>query len=336
MILLPGGTGNDAVRERSAAIAGTCKTDKWSQAVLTCIGSSRAPRSVVDELTEAQSSSLDTVLGGFPDGDDEHAHSDGDVPHVDCEVLPVWVGRYPPVRGPKDPEAEWDAKVRADAILEACEHDGWDHKVRTCLASAGADDSKAIATCLEALDASDRDELTKKLTEIDALAGAIAKAKTKPATIGCKKVVAAHYGDAKWKTKLDGFAPADRKRMIAESRAKMQTACTSWDDTLRACIVAGGNETCFQSYAMGLAWGYPAAGVKVALGLPECDDYAATIAKVVACDKLPQASRDALQQSSEELFSQVIARPQKERASFASTCKAGADAIAQALTAAGC
>ena len=39
---------------------------------------------------------------------------------------------------------------------------------------------------------------------------------------------------------------------------------------------------------------------------------------------------------SEELFSQVIARPQKERASFASTCKAGADAIAQALTAAGC
>ncbi|NVB76861.1 MAG: hypothetical protein HOV81_00565 [Kofleriaceae bacterium] len=328
VILTPEGGGAEA---RTADLAQACKDDTWSAEILTCVGSSHRPAECLAKLPDYADLAQLMNVGN----DDEDA---GDpAPPLECDQVISTVWWYPPELTETSPERRWDLDVRRRTLVEACEHDGWSDELKRCLQTA-TDENRPGKACLDDVDAASLDDIKKKITAIDELAAAIEKVKKKPASIGCKQVVAAHYADAKWKDKLDGFKQSERKRMIAESRAKMTKACTdtAWSETLRGCIVAGGGETCFVAASMGLTWSYPAAGVTAALGIPECDDYVAQMAKVIACDKLPQSSRDALKQSSDELFAQVLGRPKGERASFASSCKAGAEAIVQALSSLGC
>ena len=327
VILTP--DGGDA-GTRTAALAEACKSDTWSAGVLACIGSSHHPVECVADVPNH-----DDIAQLMNPGNDDDDSDVAAVAALDCDQVISTVWWYPPELDDKSPERRWDLDVRRRELVEACEHDGWSEELKSCL-DAATQESRPGPACLDTMEQAVRDDLKTRLTAVDKLAAAIEKTKKKPASMSCKQVVAVHYGDAMWKDKLDGFKPAERKKMIAESRAKMTAACAGWSDTLRACIVAGGRETCFQAASLGLAWGYPAAGVSVALGIPECDAYAAQMAKVIACDKLPQESRDQLAKSSQELFSQVIAKPKAERASYATTCQAGADALAQALTALGC
>lgn len=326
VILTPEGDGAEA---RTADLARACKDGKWSAEIRHCVGSSHHPAQCLEKLPDYADLAQLVNAGNH----DEEV----DTAPIECDQAISTVWWYPPELDDSSPERRWDLDVRRRTLVEACEHDGWSEDLKQCL-QAATDANRPGKSCLDAVDPTTLDDIRKKLTAIDELAAAIDKTKQKPAAMGCKQVVAVHYADAKWKDKLDGFKPSERKRMIAESRAKMMKACTdaAWSDTLRACIVAGGGETCLVAASMGLAWGYPAAGVTAALGIPECDVYAAQMAKVIACDKLPRSSRDALKQSSDELFSQVLGRPKAERAGFASSCKAGADAIAQALSSLGC
>jgi hypothetical protein len=61
----------------------------------------------------------------------------------------------------------------------------------------------------------------------------------------------------------------------------------------------------------------------------ECNDYKAAIEKLAACDKLPQAARDALKQSYDQASASWAGLPAEAKASLASACKAGADAVKQ-------
>jgi hypothetical protein len=71
-------------------------------------------------------------------------------------------------------------------------------------------------------------------------------------------------------------------------------------------------------------------------GVKECDDYGAAIAKLAACDNLPESSREALRQAFEKLRAHVIGLPAAVRAKLASGCKTGLDAVVQIQTTAGC
>src|SRR5206468_667816 len=69
---------------------------------------------------------------------------------------------------------------------------------------------------------------------------------------------------------------------------------------------------------------------------PECMTYKAAVEKLIACDKFPADSRDALKQSliqMAEAFKQITPNSvQGSAQAIIDACKQGADAIAQAST----
>ncbi len=73
----------------------------------------------------------------------------------------------------------------------------------------------------------------------------------------------------------------------------------------------------------------PAAG-----DLPaECKDYQAAIEALSKCEKLPQATRDALKQSYEQTSAAWASVPAEGRAALGTACKAAADAVKQSAAA---
>lgn len=253
---------------------------------------------------------------------------------IPCDVVVGDGTAFPPAIDDQAPEREWTLSARRHLLLDAC-GDGWDAVTRACIARAG---NTSVAACLDQIEASERDELLATLASISELATKIVAVRKKPASIGCKQVVAAHYGDAKWKGKLASFKAADRKKMIAASRARMAKACVddAWSEMLRACIVAGGEETCFQAEQMGLSWGYPAAGTVTTLGIPECDAYGATLQSLSSCSKVPEEARKALVKSFDEMRAHMAKLSAEERKRVATSCKAGIAAVKSIAQSAGC
>lgn len=317
-------------RSRELAIAKVCEGTRWPASVLECIGTKPDPRGCLDQLTDAQRAEYLSLV--VPPGELSHDTVHTPTCH-DAIRDPEW---FPPVLGDTAPERAWALGQRYQVILHECQH-GWSEDHLECLRDAA--DASGVAACTrDHLAASEADELVAKLTAIDKLAAKIAAARQSPASLDCKRVVAAHYGDAKWKDKLDGFRPAERKKMIAASRARMLEACTkdSWDEVLRACIIADGEQTCFEAFRMSLVWGYPAAGTVSTLGIADCDAYGAAVASLMKCDKLPQESRDSMQQGFDAMKAHVASQPAKERAKLASGCRAGLDAVQQIASSVGC
>lgn len=321
--------------------ATSCAQERWAQAVIDCIASTPAPRACLDGLDAKQRAAFEDRLQAWQDtygqaeGDDDTAA----LPSLTCDdVVDALTVLEPPVTD-SSPERDWQLTVRKAWLRDECEH-GWSEATLACIViGARIDDADAIRSCVATnLDAAERDEVVKQLAEYDRLAAKIAVAKRKPAAITCKKAVAVHYGDRAWRQKLDGYKPADRKKMIAASRDRMTKACTvdSWSDTLRACLVAGGGDTCFETTGMRMRWGYPAAGAVTVTGVDECDEYAAAVQKIAACKTVPQTSRDALQQGLDQMLAQVAGSPADKRAAMATNCAAGLDAINQMISSVGC
>ena len=65
----------------------------------------------------------------------------------------------------------------------------------------------------------------------------------------------------------------------------------------------------------------------------ECADYKAAIEKLASCDKLPQATRDALKQSYEQTSAAWASVPAEGKAALGTACKAAADAVKQSAAA---
>ncbi|MGN6108426.1 MAG: hypothetical protein ACTHU0_25200 [Kofleriaceae bacterium] len=62
----------------------------------------------------------------------------------------------------------------------------------------------------------------------------------------------------------------------------------------------------------------------------ECNEYKSMIEKLASCDKLPQASRDALKQAFDQASGAWAGVPAEGKAALATGCKTGADALKQA------
>lgn len=315
--------------------ATSCAEERWSQEIIDCIASTPGPRTCLDQLAAGQRAALDDRLQAWHETYDDPDAADGLAPSrptATCEEMLDDVTRFSPPLGENAPERDWQIKLRKAWLLEECEH-GWTARQLACLGLATRVDDDDVTADVCFTDPAERDEIRQKLGEYDRLAAKIAAARKKPATITCEKAVAVHYGDKAWKQKLDGFKPAERKKMIATSRDLMKQACTaeSWAESLRACLVVGGGDTCFETTGMRMRWGYPAAGSVTATGIAECDEYAAAVQKIATCKTVPQSSRDALTKALEQLLAQVAGAPADKRAAMGTSCAAGLDAINQMI-----
>lgn len=65
----------------------------------------------------------------------------------------------------------------------------------------------------------------------------------------------------------------------------------------------------------------------------ECGDYKAAIDALAKCDKLPQATRDALKQSFDQTSAAWANVPAEGRAALGTACKSAADAVKQSAAA---
>jgi hypothetical protein len=136
---------------------------------------------------------------------------------------------------------------------------------------------------------------------------------------------------------MEAVKGAARTKAIAESRAKMTKVCTDakWPPNLRACIVAGGTDACFTA-DQAMLWGFPAAGVIVKSGIPECDAYAVTMKAVEACTAIPQAQRDAIKRSWEYLSAGWANVTPERRAATGKSCQQVDESMRRVVTSAGC
>jgi len=326
---------------REQAIEKSCRDDKWSQAVIDCIAGTTKPQDCLEQLGEDARGKYDERLqawdesyGGDAYGADGTYHMQPAV--VDCSDILDDVSNYAPVLDGKAAERAWQVKVRKAWLGEVCEHD-WPDELKSCINGA-MNERVAIEACIEEHQGADkRDELTRQLADFGELAKKMDAAKKKPTSIGCKQVVAAHYADAKWKGKLDGYKAAERKKMIAESRTVMTKACTadSWDDTIRACLVSGGSDACFDD-ANKRKWGYPATGAVTSVGVTECDAYSTKVLTFASCTKVAQLTRDSIVRSQQQMLAEIARMPQAERAKTGTSCQAAMEAIELSLTNAGC
>ncbi len=74
-------------------------------------------------------------------------------------------------------------------------------------------------------------------------------------------------------------------------------------------------------------------------GMPECDEYVSAMEKYLACDKIPQASRDAAKQGIDAMksgWANVGSMPDDVKKQMADGCKAAVDGLKQGATALGC
>lgn len=327
----------EAGRAREAAIANACEIDRWSPSVIECVATEKKATTCLGKLTVEQRGKYDQKLTAWSDkygGDSYGGDAYGGVagsaddpppPEVDCEEAVARAARFSPAASLTGDDGAWDEAMRQHAMEKLCDADAWDPSIRGCL-----DHEANVNNCLDVLPADARARITKRLGDIDGVAGKLADARKQPKKIGCDKVVAAHYADANWKDKVDWIKGKDRTKMIAESRDRMKKACVAdkWNDTLRACVSVGGGEDCFAA-AKVATWTFPAPGVTIPTGIAECDEWGKAIMQLSTCDKLPQASRDALVQAYAQLAQQITQMSKQQRADLAVNCKSGTDAIHQ-------
>ena len=328
--------------EKERVIADACTAGKWSQDVVTCVGSQARPGNCVDGLTDEQRTAYGKQLAAWSDKyPDEYVvfEETGWEPPPPPRVFSCRDGlgdaaAYAPAVTATGDDKELALALRVPAIKAACDAGQWQQDALKCLQDSPPE------TCRAKLEAPAQKALADKLAESDKLLAKVVAQKKKPAaTYDCKKVVAAHYSDAAWKGKLADRKPKDRTKLIADSRAAMTKACTddTWSVNERACIVAGGGDTCFAAVNQSaLRWGFPALTVEGKTGIAECDLLLAHIDQIAHCDKAPQSIRDAYKQAAEQMVAMWTQLPPDQRAQAPAQCKQADDAIRQSATSIGC
>ena len=313
---------------KEAAIARACLHDQWPAEVLACTGSTPKPKSCLDKLSPAQRKAYRERIArwndAFPDEELDDETMENLVDFVDCPNAVGDASQYAPVLTRKGEERELAIVMRRKRLLALCED--WSTEARRCF-----QDLKQPEHCRTLLEPDQKQALVDRLAEVDALMAKVAA--TKPPV--CKKLVAAHYADARWKGKLEAMKAADRKKLIAASRTAMVKACTDerWSATLRSCIAADGGNECFVATG---AWGFPPSAIPVKTGIPECDTYGDALRVLAQCNQIPkpavQAMLDAYQQSAAVYASATAA----ERAAAALACSQADSAIRQSARSLGC
>jgi hypothetical protein len=324
---------------KDAAIARTCRLEKWSAEVLQCVGSRALARPCLDKLTpeqrEAYNQSLTAWNEAYPDEYLEETMGAADFgldDFVDCGDAIHDEASYAPSLMLAGDDRTFAIETRRHALLTLCED--WTNEQRACFRDAPSTGSDACRATLEPVQAK---AVTDKLAELDRIAAKLAAQQKTPAAFDCKKVVAVHYADAAWKDTMPAVKGAERAKAIAESRAKMTKACTDdkWPPSMRACIAGGGGEPCFTS-ATYASWRFPAIGVFVKSGIAECDAYAEAVKAVAVCPAMPQSTRDMLQRSWERLGGNPAGVAPEQKQAMADACRRSDLALRRLITSAGC
>lgn len=262
---------------------------------------------------------------GLDDGPlDEHDHEHGE---LECVDIIRELASYPPVLAADAPERDWQLEIRGHLLDDDCQH-LWSEQNRECIATQGP------AACVPQMPG----DLAIRLAKLSELAGKIADAKKKPATIECKQAVGAHYADIRWKHRLDGYSAKVRNQMIADSRKLMLAACRTdqWSASARACLSLGGGDLCFFRTPIRRMWGYPADGSVRATGVADCDDYDAAVNRLATCTKLEAHVRESLVRTNAALKAQIAASPPAERAQRGPGCRAALKPISDMIHTFGC
>lgn len=312
-----------------------CTRDAWSQDVLACIGKAadiyRGYDCMAGLTAEQRVGYAEIAANAIHEEDTSATGSDA---YVTCEdgIHDTNLWDPPPVH-PDNDAVELLAMLRKRALVQACNVDEWDEDVRRCLEKAN--DHASTNSCAAKLPPDKLQHAGEAIARVDDLVDRTVKGEKKPPT--CAALVAKHYGDAAWKGKLAELAPAERKKLIAQSRTQMLTACGKWDAQLKACLFAGGDSEC---YAEGYDWTFPAVGVlPSSTSVAECDRYISTIAAFDKCTKLPEASRAQMREAMAQIvetFSNLRTLPEEQRKAMAESCKYGAEALQSVLTQTGC
>jgi hypothetical protein len=333
-------------KDKEALIAKLCETDAWSPKVLACVAKETEPSTCLEKLSESQRLALAVAVAqwhgthGFAaEGEGEEGGKDGmddPPPPEDPEDDDEWItcgtavthseSFAPIVTLTNDADRKVATTLRGHELATMCTDDEWDMKIRRCMAAATA---TTIDACIQQLDATEQKAIRATLTTVDKVVAKALLLATRPAKVGCKQVVGVHYADARWKAMPAELKGADRKKAISESRTRMTQACTheQWPAIDRACIVAGGGEACFALSGRANRWGFPAAGVVVRTGIPQCDAYGDLIMKLYACPATPVGSRDALLESYTVGAMYWVKTPANQRAAIGEACAAAAAAV---------
>ena len=361
---LPAKEQDRARRAGEAELEAACLADQWPDAVIQCTTARPQPSTCLASLDDAQQESYGAHLeqwqaavlrgtGGAGYGGAQYGGVEGgvvggveggvvggtagggsDAPpppppeddFVPCEGSLGDLASYAPAIGPKQADRQLALNVRERAVHTSCEM-MWTNDDKKCFAAAT--DAASVATCRGKLADSARNSLENMIADATARYQHVEALEHTPRAIDCKAVSGAHYGQDAWRGKLTGLAPAERNRVMAESRTKLASTCTAekWPASMRACLVsAQGNdrdvEDCYpeEQRMQGERWGYPAAGVLFKSGIPECDQLADLVQKIGQCDKLPKDLRDELLGSFSSQLAMWLEMPASERAEVAKQC----------------
>lgn len=284
---------------KDGLVASACARDAWPAELMACIGTEPVTRRCLQKLSPEQWKAFDAALIAwneqFPDETLNGEMNLGDVAddYVDCSDAIHDGGIYTPSLSPASDDYDFHAGMRRRAIEEVC--DAWETSQRTCFRDATS--AAEHDACRAQLDPADAQILSLKIASVDKQFGIIASLKKKPTAIDCNKVATAHYTDAAWTARLPMLQGPERKRALAVSRVSMTKACTrdAWEPRLRACIVAGGaGSVGCMSVQQTRTWDYPALGVFVKTGIPECDAHTKRLEALSRCAVPQQVHFEAM------------------------------------------
>jgi hypothetical protein len=148
----------------------------------------------------------------------------------------------------------------------------------------------------------------------------------------------------KWSAENAKNAGDKPEKPDEETMKKMQDVGTKYGECMAKAMGAGdmgsagaggsGDPGTAVKTEGGSGEGSAAAPANAAGDLPaECADYKAAIESLAKCDKLPQATRDALKQSYEQTSAAWASVPAEGKAALGTACKAAADAVKQSAAA---
>jgi hypothetical protein len=284
------------------AIAEACVAGGWSPHVLGCITKVASPVTCLGQLTEDQASAYTAALEKWNGG----VNAIG----VSCDQGVARVEGWPPRLTGDDDAVELSKLLRRQALKQRCDEDNWSSEALNCVASGETTD---VASCMSLFSTDHALRIHKAINDADSLARRTAAQHKKPASLECKKVAAAHYAQARWKTAIPAITGADRKKLFDESRTKMTLACIDekWSADVRACLATGGGVTCdavgnIQGNQRLARYGFPAKEVERRVALPECQGYADVVERAAGCAKLETQLRETIK---DQYFSWVQLSP---------------------------
>ncbi len=255
--------GEAGARRRLAAeaeVIAACLDDQWTADTIGCTTTRAAPSSCLGQLSEYQEQSFRAHISDWetnwtkgadrkvddpppPPPEDDATPGDLRKPAkepaqeewISCRESLGEIASYEPKLAATLVDRDYALAVRQAALYRSCEF-RWPNSAKKCFGATH--DAAGIAACRSTLDVQDKNAVTNAIGDADAKYAQVEALKKNPKAIECKVVANAHYTDEVFRGKLGSIDPIERKRVFAESRQAMATACAKekWSPTTRACV----------------------------------------------------------------------------------------------------